>query len=272
MHVVVVDAVLVAIAPEQVHCVRARPIFEVNAAFREHFLYCFDELIDKGIKVRGRRARLAHSQIQRIVQVLLVIGACVEVHRQQVLRRHSGAGGIELQLADGDARAVCAQITESKDSAAVRHADEPNVFLRPVFQNLLHLAAPRDRQIHAPPPSVDMAELQACFADGRVVHNREKARRVRHDGSVEERLVVVEQIYEINITLEVCVLIAELQHHALQLQFLCFRYIGNEADQAQCLLFGLGERGRLVERWIVEHFDSTFGGASHIYYLLSVFL
>jgi hypothetical protein len=60
-----------------------------------------------------------------------------------------------------------------------------------------------------------MAELQTGFADGRVVHNREKARRVRHDGSVEERLVVVEQVHEIDITIEVCVLLAELHHHAL---------------------------------------------------------
>jgi len=71
---------------------------------------------------------------------LLVVGACVEVHRQQILRRHSGAGSVELKLADGDAGTVCAQITKAKNSAAVSDADEPNVLLRPVFQNLLHLA------------------------------------------------------------------------------------------------------------------------------------
>jgi len=93
------------------------------------------------------------------------------------LRRHSGAGSVELKLADGDAGTVCAQITKAKNSAAVSDADEPNVLLRPVFQNLLHLAAPRDRQIHAARLAVDMAELQTGFADRRVVHNREKARR-----------------------------------------------------------------------------------------------
>ncbi len=203
---------------------------------------------------------------------MLVVGACVEVHLQQVLRWHSGAGGVELQFANGDARAVCAQITKSKDSAAVRDADESNVFLRPILQNVFHLATPRDRQIHATRLAVDMTEFHACFADGRVVNNREKARRVRHDRCVEERFVVVEQIHEINITVEIGILLAQLHHHALQLQFWRFRYVGNEAHKAERLLFGLTEGGRLVERWILKQFNSAFGGASHIHYLLSFFL
>ena len=127
------------------------------------------------------------------------------------------------------------------------------------FENLLHLAAARDREIHATRLAVDVAELQACLADGRVVHNREKSRRVRHDGSVEEGLVMVEQIDEVDVAIEVRVLLAELHHHASQLQFLGLRYVGYEANQAECLLFGLGEGGRLVERWIAEQFDSALG-------------
>ncbi len=159
------------------------------------------------------------------------------------MRWHSGAGGVELQFANGDARAVCAQITKSKDSAAVRDADESNVFLRPVFQNLFHLATPRDRQIHAARLAVYMTEFQTRFADGRVIHNREKARRVRHDRCVEERFVVVEQIHKINITVEIGILLAQLHHHALQLQFWRFRYIGNESDKPECLFFYLRKGG-----------------------------
>ena len=83
------------------------------------------------------------------VQILLVVGACVEVHGQKVLRRHTGAGGVELQLADGNARAVCAEVAQAKNPAAIGDADEPDVFLRPVIQNLFHLAAACDREIHA---------------------------------------------------------------------------------------------------------------------------
>jgi hypothetical protein len=39
----------------------------------------------------------------------------VEIHRHQVLRRHAGARGIQLQLADGDARAIRPEIAEAED-------------------------------------------------------------------------------------------------------------------------------------------------------------
>ena len=108
-----------------------------------------------------------------------------------------------------------------------------------------------------------MAELQTCLADGRVVHNREKSRRVRHDGSIEERFIVVEQIDQVDVAFQIGGLLRELQIHALQLEFLGLRYVRNEPNKTECLLFGLGEGGRLVERWIVKQFDSALGSASH---------
>jgi hypothetical protein len=59
-----------------------------------------------------------------------------------------------------------------------------------------------------------MAELEAGFRDGRVVDDREKARRIGHDGPIEERLVMVEQVDEIDVAIEVGVLVAELHHHS----------------------------------------------------------
>src|SRR5262249_55200198 len=150
------------VALEQMHRIDTRPVLEVNAALWKHCLYGFDELVDKGIELLGLRARFAHAEIQRIVQVLLVVGAGVEIHGQQVLWRHSGAGGIELQLADGDASAVCTKISEAEDAAAIRDANESNVPLRPVLQDLLHLAAACHRQVHPARLTVDMTELQTC--------------------------------------------------------------------------------------------------------------
>src|SRR5258708_6461846 len=135
----------------------------MNATLWEYFLDCLDELVDKRIKIRGRRACLAHSQIQRIAQILLVVGARVEVHGQQVLRRNTRAGCVQLQLSDGDARAICAEIAQAKDSAAVRDADEPNVFLRPVFEDVPYLAAARYREIHPARLPVNVSKLEASF-------------------------------------------------------------------------------------------------------------
>ena len=149
LHVVVIDAVFVAVALQQMDRVAARPVLEVDAALREHLLHGFDELVHERIEVLGRRTRLAQAQVQRIVQVLLVVGA-----------RHRGTSaagiaaarrrcGIELQLADRDAHAVGAEVAQAEDAAAVGDADEPHVLLRPVPQHLLHVAAARDRKVHA---------------------------------------------------------------------------------------------------------------------------
>ena len=118
--------------------VHSGPILKVNAALREHLLYGLDELVHEGKELGGRGACLAHAQVKRIVQILLVVGAGIEIHGQQVLRRHARTGGVELQLADGDAGAVSAQIAEAEDASAVRDADEPDILLRPVSQDLLH--------------------------------------------------------------------------------------------------------------------------------------
>ena len=93
-----------------------------------------------------------------------------------------------------------------------------------------------------------MAELEAGLADGRVVDDRQKARRVGHDGPIEERLVVVEQIDQVDVAIEVGGLVAELHHDAAQLQVLGLGDVGHQADEAERLLFRLGEGGRLVER------------------------
>jgi len=163
---------------EQMHGIHTGPILKMDAALREYFVDRFHEFVHERVKLLGRWARFAHCPDTVDRGGIALCWCLVEVHGQQILRRHSGAGRVELQLADGDTRAVCAQITKSKDSAAVRDADEPNVFSssRPVFQNIFNLAAPRNRQVHATRLPVDMTELQTRFADGRVVHNREKAR------------------------------------------------------------------------------------------------
>src|SRR5271170_7327253 len=89
----------------------------------------------------------------------------------------------------------------------------PDIFLGPVSQNLLHLAAACHRQIHAARLAVNMAELQASFPDGWVVNDRQKASGVRHDSPIKEGFVVIEQVDQVNVAIKVRILVGELQHH-----------------------------------------------------------
>jgi hypothetical protein len=117
----------------------------VDAARREHLLHRLDKLVHEGVQLLGRGALPAQPEVERIVEVLLVIGAGVEVHRQQALRRDAGRRGVELQLADRDAHAVGAQVAQPEDAAAVGHADDPHVLHRPVTQHLFDMPFARDR-------------------------------------------------------------------------------------------------------------------------------
>src|SRR5258707_2769168 len=168
LHVVIIDAVLVAVSLEQMHSVRPRPILEMNAAFREHLLHGLNELIHEGKELVGRWAGLAHAQIKRIVQVLLIVGTGIEIHGEQVLRWHARAGGVQLQLADWDTGAVSPEVSETENAAAVRDTNKPNVLLRPVFQDVLDLAPARHRAIDAARLPVYVAKLKASFANRRV--------------------------------------------------------------------------------------------------------
>jgi hypothetical protein len=64
LHVIVVDAVLVAVTLKQVNSVYARPILEVNATLRKHFLYGFNELVYEGIQFLTRRPCSPQTQVQ----------------------------------------------------------------------------------------------------------------------------------------------------------------------------------------------------------------
>ena len=219
----------------------------MDAAARKHLLHRLHELLHERVALGGRGARLADAEIERVVEQGLVVGAEIDHHRQQHLRRHAGAGGVELELADRNAHAVGAEIAEAENALARGGADEAHVRLRPVAQDLLHPPLVLDREIHAARAAEDVAELQAGLADGRVVDDRQEARRIGHRGAVEQGLVVVEQVHEIDVAVEIAGLVPELLQHALELDVLALDHVGQQTGQAQPLALGVRERGRFVE-------------------------
>ena len=197
------------------HRIRAGPILEVDAAFGKDFLHRADKFIHKGIEFLSRWPCFTHAEIQRIVKILLVIRACVQVHRQQIAGWNAGAGGVELKLTDWDSGAIRAEVAQAKYPSAVGDANEADILFRPVFENLLHAAAALDGQIHPAGLTIDVSELEACLTDGRIVHDRKKPGGVRHDGPIKESFIVIEQVDQVNVALQIRVLLAELEHHTL---------------------------------------------------------
>jgi hypothetical protein len=65
-----------------------------------------------------------------------------------------------------------------------------------------------------------MSKLQAGFSDCRIIDDRQEACRVGHDGSIEQRLIVIEEVDEVDVTVEIAALVAKLHHNAAELQIL----------------------------------------------------
>ena len=96
LDVVVVAADFVAVAGEQIDRVFPCPVLEVDTAVREHLLHRFHELIHEGVEFLGSSPWPAQPEVEGVVEQRLVIGARVEVNRQQALRRDAGSGCVQL--------------------------------------------------------------------------------------------------------------------------------------------------------------------------------
>jgi len=86
-----------------------------------------------------------------------------------------------------------------------------------------------------------VAEFQTGLADRRIINDRQKVRRVGHDRPIEQRLVVVEQINQVDVALEVASLGAELHPHPVQLHIHALGDVRHQADDTERLLFRFGE-------------------------------
>src|SRR5262249_9564505 len=141
----------------------------------------------KFIQFVRRDARLAQTEIEWVVDQGLIRRAAVHMHRQKVPGRHGGAGRVELQLADRNTHAVCAQIAEAQNPPAGGETDHAHVSLWPVPQYLFYAPFVLKREIESSWPSKDMSELQARFRHRGVVEDRQEPCRIGHHHFVEER-------------------------------------------------------------------------------------
>jgi hypothetical protein len=148
--------------------------------------------------------------------------------------------------------AVGTEVAEAEDASTVGYADEADILLGPVPKNIPDLPAPIDRDIHPPGLAEDVTEFETGLADRRVVDDRQEAGWIGHDGPVKQGFIVVEQVDQVDVALEVCVLMAELQHHSAQLQVLGLGHIGYQTHETQGLPFGLGEGGGFVQGRILK--------------------
>jgi hypothetical protein len=190
----------------------------LDAALRVQRLHRVDEFVDKRHVFFAAHAVLAQPEIERVVEQHLVVRANVQNDRQTVLRRHTGAGGIECELAERYAHPAGAEITQAKDALAVGHHDEAYILFRPVAEDLPDTTAGVDRQIHAARLTEYMSELLTRLPDRRRIDERQVRGRVGHHDRVEQRLVAGLQVCQNEILLQIAIEVGDLGVPARHLQ------------------------------------------------------
>ena len=114
------------------------------------------------------------SEIERIVEQGLVVGADVERHRDAPPRMDTCRRGVHGELADRDLHAVHSPIADPQDLLGVGDHQQIDIFGSQTegLERRPDVLGAVDREIHAPWAAVLMAVELDGLADGRVVHNR----------------------------------------------------------------------------------------------------
>jgi hypothetical protein len=82
-----------------------------------------DELVDEGLVAVAAHALVAQAEVERVRRQFLVVRADVEHDRHRALRRQACAQRVQRELADRDAHAAGALVTQAQDALAVGDDD-----------------------------------------------------------------------------------------------------------------------------------------------------
>ena len=251
MYVVVEDAGAVAIFFQQPECVLIGEVFELDDHARKHFLRGGHEFFHQVVVGLAAQPALALAHVKRIDQQFAVVGAGVYHYRQAQRRMHAGASRIESELADRDAHAVGAQITETQDALAVGDDDESGA-MRPVAQHFSDVPAVVRRDEDAARALKYHTELLAREADAGRVDDGLHLVDVIDDDAEKQRLVAVVQRIQRDVFLERVGQTLQRAHETRNLLLLRRNMRREQPAQAQFVAFRFGKRAALVQQRVAQ--------------------
>ena len=168
------------------------------------------------------------------------------------------AGGVQGELADGDAHSVRAEVAQAKDPLPVRDDDDADIAVRPVGQDLPKAALVLEGEIQSPRAAENMPELHAPLAYRRGVDNGHHLLDVVHDHPVEEGLLAVLERDQVDELLDVARLAMDVFQHARHLLLQGGHAGRKQPAQAQSVTLLFREGGSLVDVRIMQQVDSPF--------------
>ena len=211
-----------------------------------------DESRDQIVVFVTAKAFVLPADIERIAQVLLVVGAGVEQDRQCRSRMQPGAGGVERQLADRNPHTAGALIAETENPFAVADHDRLNMIVARMKENPPDQILVRNAQKQSAGFTENMAKELATEPDRRRVDDRHHLFDVAGQQSIKQCLVGILQTAQKDIALEIAAKPAKGSEAALNLVVELGDMRRQKPVQVEGIALAFVERCPLVEQRVVE--------------------
>ena len=256
LDVVVERAQAVAIALEQAPGICSREILPLQQDVGPTLGHGGHERLDESVVFAAAHALVPPADIERVLQALLVVRPYIEEDRQRLGRMDAGAGGVERQLADGNAHATGALVAETQDALAIADDDHAHPIEVRVGEDLAHAVLVGVAQEQSARLAPDLAEALTAFSDRGRVNERQQLLDVAHDQRVEQGLIDVLQIAQEGVALEIRLQAAQRLQSARYLDIQCADVRRQQAMQVKEVALGLGEGRPLVEQRPVDQIEA----------------
>ena len=222
-------------------------VLPLQQRMRKDVPHRLHESLDEAVVGGASQPRLGVAEVERIAQEMGVVGPAVQRHGQREGGTDSGSGGVEGQLADGDAHAPRALVAEAEDALVVGGHDQTDVRPACVAQQLwdaIDVIGGDPQPLRAPQ---HVAEGPARVAHRGRVDDRRQLLEMIDEHAVKEGLVAIVERGQADVALQVVPLASEVLELERHLLGDGQRSPGEQPAQAVVGSLLLGEGGVLVE-------------------------
>ena len=246
LDVVVEGADAVAVVVQQPEGVGVAEVLKLDDGSREDLLHSQDELFHQRVVGFAPLAIALEADVKRIVQQFLIVGAHVQRDGQALLGMDAGAGGVERQLAHGDAHAVGSLVAQPQNALAIGDDDDTHVVIMPVAQDVGHAATILQADEHSLRLLKNVAIFLARLADGRGVDDGHQLVQIVHHDAEEQGGVAIQQANQVAVLGQRCWHAAHVFQHARHLVVQGRHTRWQQAAQPERIALGFAEAGTLV--------------------------
>ncbi len=251
LHVIVEARQPVSIPFQDPNGIVLLEVLPLDDGGREDPDHGFHECLHDRVVRRAAQPWRPMTQVERIVEEGVVVGADIERDGQRPGRIDARRRGVEGKLSDRDRHPTSPLVAETEDALVVGHDDQADV----VAGRAKDVVDPADI-VGGDPDAAwtpeDVAELLAREADRRGVDDREELFEVFDEQPVEQGLVAVLESRQSDVAFQVVVLAADVLQLERELLIDRRHTRRDQAVQAMAVSLPCRERRALVEQWLCD--------------------